>query len=144
MEAIPVTPETVEPAPAPVKVVKKVVKKVDDATKAAAAKKAAEELAAKKAAEELAAKKAAEELAAKKAAEELAAEDVSEEEIDTEAEEEEEINVRVFTHKMKRYLIDDKTNTVYDAKTQAIIGTYNKTKDIIVKAKNIFDNEDEN
>jgi hypothetical protein len=60
---------------------------------------------------------------------------VSEEELDTEAEEEEEeeIEVKTFVHKNKKYLIDEKTSKIYDAKTQSLIGIFNKTKNIIEK-----------
>jgi hypothetical protein len=44
---------------------------------------------------------------------------------------------------MKKYLIDEKSGKVYDAKTQSLVGIYNKAKDIIEK-KNIFDNDEEN
>ena len=69
---------------------------------------------------------------------------MSEEELDTEAEEEdeEEIEVKVFVHKMTKYLIDEKSSKVYDAKTQSLVGIYNKAKDIIEKPNNI-ESEDE-
>jgi hypothetical protein len=60
--------------------------------------------------------------------EELSADDISEAE-----EEEEEIEVKVFMHKSKRYLIDPKSQKIYDNNTQECIGIYNKEKDIIEK-----------
>jgi len=53
------------------------------------------------------------------------------EEEDEEDEEEEEINVKVWTHKGKKYLIDPKTNDVYDFDRQILIGRYDKFFDRI-------------
>jgi len=41
------------------------------------------------------------------------------------------IDYRVFVHKMKKYFIDEKDNTVYDASNRTLIGIYNRSKDII-------------
>ena len=38
---------------------------------------------------------------------------------------------KVFIHKMKKYFIDEKDNTVYDASNRTLIGIYNRSKDII-------------
>lgn len=38
---------------------------------------------------------------------------------------------KVFIHKMKQYLIDEKDNKVYDANNRTLIGIYNMSKDII-------------
>jgi hypothetical protein len=47
------------------------------------------------------------------------------------AEEEEELDVQVFTHDGKSYLIDD-NNTLYDNDTHTVIGTWDKDNESIV------------
>ena len=45
--------------------------------------------------------------------------------VDVPAEEEEELDVQIFTHDSKTYLIDD-NNTLYDNETHLVIGTWDK------------------
>ena len=44
---------------------------------------------------------------------------------------------------MKKYLIDEKTNNVYDAKNSEHVGIYNKEKDIIEKPNYGEDEEED-
>ena len=51
---------------------------------------------------------------------------------DVPAEEEEELDVQIFTHDSKTYLIDD-NNTLYDNETHLVIGTWDKDNLTIIR-----------
>ena len=53
--------------------------------------------------------------------------------VDVAAEEEEELDVQIFTHDSKTYLIDD-NNTLYDNETHLVIGTWDKENLTILHA----------
>ena len=53
--------------------------------------------------------------------------------VDVPAEEEEELDVQIFTHDSKTYLIDD-NNTLYDNETHLVIGTWDKENLTIIIA----------